>query len=117
LYVECIIRIIVAILKSQGSSTCKASFFDDVVANLELLDEEFYNNSTYILQILGNNLSHWNLSSDMDVDAGNNNHIVVFVNVILHTIFSSLCSLASILYQWFLKVRKMHAAFKPIFYR
>jgi hypothetical protein len=95
----------------------QSKLFDDVVANLELLDEEFYNNSTYILQFLGNNLSHWNLSSDMDVDAGNNNHIVVFVNMILHTIFSSSCSLASILYQWFLKERKMHAAFKPVFYR
>jgi hypothetical protein len=60
--------------------------FDDVVANLELLDEEFYNISTYILQILGNNLPHWNSSSDMDVDAGNNNHIVVFVNMILRAI-------------------------------
>jgi hypothetical protein len=60
--------------------------FDDVVANLELLDKEFYNSSTNILQILGNNLSHWNLNSDMDVDAGNKNCIVVFVNMILPTI-------------------------------
>jgi hypothetical protein len=60
--------------------------FDDAVANLELLDEEFYNNSTNILQILGNNLSQWNSNSDMDVDAGNNNYIAVFVNMILPTI-------------------------------
>jgi hypothetical protein len=60
--------------------------FDDVVANLELLDKEFYNSSTNILQILGNSLSHWNLNSDMDVDAGNKNCIVVFVNMILPTI-------------------------------
>jgi hypothetical protein len=60
--------------------------FDDVVANLELLDKEFYNSSTNILQILGNSLSHWNLNSDMDVDAGNKNCIVVFVNMMLPTI-------------------------------
>jgi hypothetical protein len=79
------IRIIVAIPNLRDRQHAKQAF-DDVVANLDLLDEEFYNNSINILQILGNNLSHWNLNSNMDVDVGNNNYTVVFVNMILPTI-------------------------------
>jgi hypothetical protein len=79
------IRIIVAIPNLRDRQHAKQAF-DDVVANLDLLDEEFYNNSINILQILGNNLSHWNLNSNMDVDVGNNNYTVVFVNMILTTI-------------------------------
>jgi hypothetical protein len=79
------IRIIVAIPNLRDCQHAKQAF-DDVVANLDLLDEEFYNNSINILQILGNNLSHWNLNSNMDVDVGNNNYTVVFVNMILPTI-------------------------------
>jgi hypothetical protein len=79
------IRIIVAIPNLRDRQHAKQAF-DDVVANLDLLDEEFYNNSINILQILGNNLSHWNLNSNVDVDVGNNNYTVVFVNMILPTI-------------------------------
>ncbi|TVU03988.1 hypothetical protein EJB05_03104, partial [Eragrostis curvula] len=42
---------------------------EDAVPNLCLLDGDSYNNSTVILQLLGNNLARWNLNSNMDVEA------------------------------------------------
>ncbi|TVU02050.1 hypothetical protein EJB05_52416 [Eragrostis curvula] len=42
---------------------------EDAVPNLWLLDGDSYNQSSMILQLMGNNLALWNLNSNMDVEA------------------------------------------------